>query len=157
MRLVLAVAGTADGIVVRRGRLRDRLAARLRAGALDRELARGAAPDSRAPLALRAHALIGPAARAALAHQVHRVVDHALHGGARRRSQIPTRRDEVIAAAPQLRAIAGRLLAPDPVSARGVARVRLLLSDGNGPLYFSGAGEPLPTVAARALDELDEV
>jgi hypothetical protein len=32
------------------------------------------------------------------------------------------------------------LHSPRPVRARGVARLRLLLSDGTGPLYRSGRG-----------------
>jgi len=33
------------------------------------------------------------------------------------------------------------LRGPRPVSARGVARLRLLLSDGSGPMYSSGGGD----------------
>jgi hypothetical protein len=41
------------------------------------------------------------------------------------------------------------------VSADGVARVRLLLTDGCGPLYAHSASEKLRTVAAEALDGLE--
>jgi hypothetical protein len=34
-----------------------------------------------------------------------------------------------------------RLRGPRPVSARGVARLRLLLSDGCGPMYWSGSSD----------------
>ena len=34
-----------------------------------------------------------------------------------------------------------RLQSPRPVSARGMARLRLLLSDGVGPLYQFGRGD----------------
>jgi len=37
--------------------------------------------------------------------------------------------------------VASRLLAPRPVSAHGVARLRLLLSEGTGPMYWSGGGD----------------
>ena len=36
---------------------------------------------------------------------------------------------------------AERLTGPRPVSARGVARLRLLLSDGAGPMYWPGGGD----------------
>jgi hypothetical protein len=47
------------------------------------------------------------------------------------------------------------LLAPGPVSVRGVAQVRLLLIDGNGPLYHREATDDLCVQVQRALDALD--
>ena len=38
-------------------------------------------------------------------------------------------------------AVTRRLQAPDPVSTRGMARLRQLLSDGAGPLYQHGRGD----------------
>jgi hypothetical protein len=46
-------------------------------------------------------------------------------------------------------------LAPGPVSATGVAQVRVLLTNGCGPLYHHRATEQLRTAAARALRDLD--
>ena len=58
MPTVLLVTDFASGhVVARPARLRERLAARWRARSLERELARGAAPESAAALALRAQAL----------------------------------------------------------------------------------------------------
>jgi hypothetical protein len=36
--------------------------------------------------------------------------------------------------------VAQRLAEPVPVRARGMARLRILLADGRGPLYRSGSG-----------------
>jgi hypothetical protein len=153
--LLLSASGTADGIVVHRRRLRDRLAARWLTGTLDRELARGAAPDAHAALALRAQTLIGPSARGSLALHVQSVLHRARRGRASLSSRLPMRVDDVLDAAEPLSALAGRLLAPEPVSARGVAQVRVLLTDGTGPLYSSEADETLRDAVSRALDELD--
>jgi hypothetical protein len=61
----------------------------------------------------------------------------------------------VLAAAEHLETLASRLLGPGPVSARGVAEVQVLLSDGSGPLYDPGAAEDLRAAVARALHDLD--
>ena len=44
-------------------------------------------------------------------------------------------REQVIEAMPALLTIAGRLRSSDPIDARGIARLNILLSDGNGPCY----------------------
>jgi hypothetical protein len=49
----------------------------------------------------------------------------------------PTSREAVAESCDELGLLAARLLAPAPVEARGVAQVRLLLSDGAGPLYWA--------------------
>jgi hypothetical protein len=146
---------TGDGIVVRCAGLRDRLVARFRAGRLDQELARGVAPETSAPLVLRAQTLIAPSTRAGLAHQIERILREAMSGYAWMISRVAPRRREVLDAAQELEALAHRLVAPGPVSAGGVARVRLLLTDGCGPLYFHGAPDRLRTLASVALDSLE--
>jgi hypothetical protein len=45
------------------------------------------------------------------------------------------RADEVLEARAALLALARRLRAPEPTAARGVAMVRLLLTDATSPLY----------------------
>jgi len=152
----LVLVGTADaGVLARRARLRDVLAAWWRAGSLERALARGVAPETEAALALRAQALIAPSVRAALARQLQRVVRDARGGRARPVTRVATRRREILDAAQELDLLARRLRAPGPVSARGVARVRVLLTDGCGPLYFRGATEELRVAVARALADLE--
>ncbi|ULE32406.1 hypothetical protein K3G64_20130 [Mycobacterium sp. IDR2000157661] len=46
-----------------------------------------------------------------------------------------------MAAEDVLAAAAMRLTAPAPVAARGMARLRVLLADGNGPLFRYGRGD----------------
>jgi hypothetical protein len=150
----LLLLASEESVVGRRAGLRDWLMARLRADSLDRELARGVAPESCGALTLRARRLIGPAARAALARQLRRVVRDA-RGGHVWMSRVPVRRPEVLDAADELDVLADRLAAPGPVDVRGVAQVHLLLTDGTGPLYFRGATEELRARVANALSRLD--
>ena len=146
---------TGEGILFRRARLRDRLVARVRAARLDDELARGVAPEASVALLLRAQTLIAPSTRAALATQIQRILRDALSGYVWVISRVTPRRRAVLDAAEELEALAHRLVEPGPVSADGVARVRLLLTDGCGPLYAHSASEKLRTVAAEALDGLE--
>jgi hypothetical protein len=143
-----------EAVIGRRAGLRDRLVARLRASALDRELARGVAPETCGALTLRARALIGPAARATLARQLRRVVSDA-RGGHTWLSRVPVRRREVLEVAQELDVLADRLAAPGPVDVRGVAQVQVLLTDGIGPLYYRGATGELRASVANALHRLE--
>jgi len=150
----LLLLASEEAVVGRRAGPHDWLMARLRAASLDRELARGVAPESCGALTLRARRLIGPSARAALARQLRRVVNDA-RGGHVWMSRVPVRRPEVLDAADELDVLADRLAAPGPVDVRGVAQVQLLLTDGTGPLYFRGATEELRARVANALNRLD--
>jgi hypothetical protein len=122
----------------RRARRWDRLACRLGGSRLDLALARGASPDSSAALSLRAHWLIGMRTRATLASSLLRVVRDAQDSGHPYcRSAVPVCRPGVLRCASLLAELSARLTAPGPVSARGVATVRRLLTDGCSPLYSS--------------------
>jgi hypothetical protein len=153
--VLLADGESGRRVVARPARLRERLAARWRAGALERELARGAAPDTAAALALRAQTLIGAPVRAALARRVRSLVRDARGQPRPGVIKVAPRRQAVVAAAPELDRLAARLAAPDPVSPRGVAQVRLLLADGCGPLYFHGSNVDLRWAVTRALEDLE--
>jgi hypothetical protein len=142
-------------VVARRARLHERLAARWRAHRLDSELARGVAPEARAALALRAHTLGEPRLRLLLARQVRRALDEARCPPRPTLARIAVRRDEVLAAAEELDQLATRLTRPGLLASRGLASVRLLLSDGCGPLYFRGATEELHVAVSRALEALE--
>jgi hypothetical protein len=141
-------------VVGRRAGMRDWVEARLRATELDRELARGVAPETCGALSLRARKLIGPDARATLARQLRRVVSDA-RGGHAWMTRVAIRRPEVLDAAAELDALAERLAAPGPVDVRGVALAHVLLTDGTGPLYFRGATDELRASVARALSRLE--
>jgi hypothetical protein len=145
-----------DTVEPRPVRLRDRIAARVRAFDLDRRLAEGVAPERSAALALRAHRLVDPRYGERLARRLHAVVHEAVFGRVGRVS-IPVRLDAVADAAADIDELAGRLRAPGGASVRGIAQVRLLLSDGAGPLYSSRAGEDLGAAVRRARAALELV
>jgi hypothetical protein len=109
-----------------------RLAARLRAAALDRALAAGADPSASRLLAARALALTAPAARRELAGALE-VVLRGRHSRSRRRLAPP--RAAVDANAETLSELAALLRSGAPLYARGLARVAMLITDGTGPLY----------------------
>ena len=56
---------------------------------------------------------------------------------------------------PQLAAIAGRLTASGPVDVQGVARLRLLVADGTGPLYQPARIDELRGELAAVVAALD--
>ncbi len=102
---------------------------------LDRDLADGVRSDASERHALRASQLSGAPVRRDLADSLRRVV-----AGARSpRSEwlsasVPVARDAVLASGEALLGLAERL-EKGPAGACGVARARILLSDGAGPLY----------------------
>ena len=142
------------GVVAQKVRLRDRIGARVRAIALERELAEGVPPETCPTLALRAQTLISPSARRSLAREIRRVVSDARGGHAWLMARIPGHRQAILATADDLEVIADRL-DEGPAAAQGVARVRVLLTDGTGPLYFRGDTSHLRNAAADALRSLD--
>jgi hypothetical protein len=119
-----------------RPQLAVRVRARLHAPSLDRELASGIAPW-RSPLhAARALALTGERNRRGLARSLERLVEQAQHPRSQYRGAVvyPCR-EQVLDALPALLNVAGRLRSADPIDARGIARLKILLSDGSGPCY----------------------
>ena len=151
--VLLKVAESDDVVVAKRAGWRERVTARLRASRLDTELARGAAP-TRAALALRAQDLGERRTRERLGRSIRRILDDAQTDPPRSIARVPTQRSEVLAAAWELDEIAKTLLTPGPVAASGVAQVRLLLTNGAGPLYSRDAPGGLRAAATRALDAL---
>lgn len=131
---------------LRRVRWRDRLTARLRAGALDAALVAGAPPETSVPLSLHAEHLCAPSHRRLLARSLRRLVAVSEAPATRRRS-VPVNRAAVLRARGELESLADRLASAGPLDVRGVAKLRALLSDGTGPLYR-------PATAARLDREL---
>ena len=142
------------GLSLRRVRWWDRLLARARASALDRELATGASPESRMALAIQAGRLCDPAQRRTLARSLTRIAA-ASTAPAGRRAQAPLCRPAVNRAHAELAQVVHRLMDTGPVDVRGVARVRRLLTDGTGPLYRSGPPDLLRSELAAALIALE--
>ena len=144
------------GLGLRRVRLRDRLLARIRAAALDTELAAGASPESSVVLALHAVHLNGPSQRRLLAGSLRRVAASA-QAPTKSRLKAPVCGPAVRQALPELQAVIDRLVAAGPVSVRGVARVRCLLADGTGPIYRKSAPDRLRNELRAALDVMDTI
>jgi hypothetical protein len=144
------------GMGLRRVRMRDRLLARIRAAALDAELAAGASPESSVVLALHAVHLSGPSQRRLLAGSLRRVAASA-DVPTRSRLKAPVCSPAVRHAGTELQAVIDRLAAAGPVSVRGVARVRCLLADGTGPIYRKSAPDRLRDELRAALAVMDRI
>jgi hypothetical protein len=135
-------------------RIRARVLARAGAWWLDQALAGGVCPDASATLSLRAHRLIGPATRHALAAELRDVIGRA------RRPPTPLDNGVRLCAVEVLRSrdaigdLADRLDGWEPVEPAGVARVRLLLRDGAGPLYNESCPGGLQRAVQVAIDAL---
>jgi hypothetical protein len=151
---MIVVLDEPAGLGLRRVRWRDRLLVRVRASALDRQLAAGAAPESSVPLAIHAGRLCEPAERRGLARSLTRIVA-AADAPTGHRLTAPVCRPAVQRARAELAAITGRLVASGPVDVHGVARVRALVADGTGPLYRSAPPERLRHELTEVLSALD--
>jgi hypothetical protein len=74
--------------------------------------------------------------------------------GVARQPHVPICRARISRSAPELAALAGVLVQPNPVPARGMAMVCLLLSDGGGPLYQLACRDDLAVLVERATQAL---
>jgi hypothetical protein len=140
-----------DDMVLRRLGPRYALAARFRAGTLDRELARGDSPESCEYLAARAQQLTSARYRRSLAASLGRLLADA-DGRPSARNFVA--RGQVAAAAEELTELADRLRERGPVPARGVAMVCELLREGTGPLYRDRGPAAVRHAARRAIQAL---
>ena len=145
-----------SGVYVEPVTLRRRLQSHLLADRLDRSLAAGGNPESDVLLALRAQQLACTHTRRELATALQRLVRVAVepqHGLARSPSMAVLSR--VVGARADFESLTDHLLAPVPVSARGVALVRLLLREGTGPLFRYESTADLGLQVRRAAAALD--
>jgi hypothetical protein len=154
---MLVLLEDSDGVTAREPRWWEQLASHLRAAALEKELAKGVAPETTAQLALRAQALVRVSARRQLAQTIQRMVLESLSSSPTRRASaaIPVRRDNVRDATAELQELIEHLVAPAPLPARGVAQVRMLLRDGSGPLYSAASPHALRARVRQALEALE--
>jgi hypothetical protein len=154
-------------LTLRRLRLWDRIMARCLAARLDRELARGARPETNVGLAARAVRLTSMRCRRDLARSLQRILAAVLSASSRggptaadpsarvaRHPHIPVRRDRISRSASELAELAARLTQPGPVPARGVAMVCQLLTDGGGPLYRKACRDDLAAIVEQATQAL---
>lgn len=110
---------------------------------LDRELADGLAADTSAARALRAQQLTDRAARRGLARALRGLVSDAEDASTARISAVPICPRGVLPWSEGLLGLADRLEQPEPVNPCGVARLRLLLTDGTSPFYSPTPLRPL--------------
>jgi hypothetical protein len=116
-------------------RIRLAVIARWCAGRLDRQLAAGASPRASAILAARAQTITGRDSRMRLADGLARAIRDAQDTAPGFSAAVRPHRQEVLAARTVLATLDRRLRAPEPVTARGVALLLTLLTDGTSPLY----------------------
>jgi len=128
-----------------RFRRRDRLAAVLRAGAIDRELIAGADIAGSSRRQVRAARLTSRPARLALAAGLERLIG----AGSPARMRVRPPQESIRAAAPALRELSAQLRGPTPLYARGLAMLNELLADGSGPLYARGGAAALERALAE--------
>jgi len=153
--LVLADESKPGCVIVRRAPAGSRIRAHVRARRIDRALAAGIPADSRADLEVRAHSLIGSKERVALAQAIGRLLADARHAARARRFSVPICRRKVWRSRRTLADLVDRLLGDTPVDVRGLAQIRLLLTDGAGPLYARPGANDLEPALARAISALN--
>jgi hypothetical protein len=122
-----------------------RMRVRVRRAGLDRRLAAGEDPGLDADLRRRAAELAEGDARRRIAIVLDRILDEAVGPPAPFSSKVPLARAAIVACAPRLTEIAGRLEGDGPVAARGVAQAALLIHRWDSPLFS-------PTITDTALN-----
>ncbi|MEO3759412.1 hypothetical protein ABGB19_14130 [Mycobacterium sp. B14F4] len=133
--------------------MRARLTARVMAGRFDRLVAVGVRAPAGSALAAHYARLTSTAEREAVARALRRIGCDARARGPLMSSRIPLHVPNIAAAEDLFDAITLRLHSPRPVAARGMARLRVLLADGTGPLFRYGRGDLAGRLGA-ALAEL---
>lgn len=121
--------------------LTARLTARLQAGRLDRLIAVGVPAPAGSALAAHEARLTSTAEREAIARSLRTAMADAGGRGPLLSSRVPLHVPNITAAEDVIDAVTLRLHSPRPVGARGMARLRQVLSDGTGPLYRNGRGD----------------
>jgi hypothetical protein len=121
--------------------IRAHLTARFFPRRLDSQLALRAPRPAGSALAIHAARLESDDERHAIARVLRNCVIDAHNGRPFRSGRVPVHRRNVTAAEDVIDMITLRLHSPRHVSATGMARLRLLLSDGCGPMYEWGRGD----------------
>ena len=155
--LLIALADDPLRVEPRRQRPWDGLLAHARSLTLDAQLAAGAAPDTDKLRQVRARQLTAPHRRRKLAARWDDLLERCAGGtaNARRVAAVPVRQRQIVAAAPQIRQLTGRLRGQLPVAAQGVAMASLLLTDGRGAVYNRSCARSLNRMLHEALELLD--
>lgn len=123
-----------------RGSMHAQLAARFFARHLDGQLAVGLVGPVGSALGIRAVRLESDDERHSMARVLRRAVAESHQGRPVGASTVPVNGQGVAAAEDVIDHITLRLHSPRRVNARGMARLRGLLSDGRGPMYARDSG-----------------
>ena len=118
-----------------------RVIARVKANKFDRMLAVGVPAPEGSALALHAARLTSADEREAISLSLLSTVDDARNRDALISGRISLNVPNITAAQDRIDQVTLRLHSPRPVTSRGVARLRVLLADGAGPMYRYGRGD----------------
>jgi hypothetical protein len=129
--------------------------ARLLGSHLDHELAVGRLPEETGLLSARAHLLVSPAMRFALAEIWTDTLHRAGQPRTARDPRVPIDRSSILASEGLIREMIDALLATAPVPARGCAMAGQLLADGAGPLYLRHRPAELAAAVGEVIELLD--
>jgi hypothetical protein len=133
---------------------------RMFGGRLDQDLARGFSPDATVEHSLRAAYLARTDQRQLMARALELVLGEATSparpaAGTARPMLSGVTRSVVLANAYDVSRLATRLASSEPVSPRGLAMARSLVTNGAGPLHYGGSVEKLRCACERIQDALD--
>ena len=150
----MASTATFDHDSATRTTVAPALLVRLRRGTLDRALADGYDPFSSPALAVRAQQLEAPHEITLVAARMRSILHELDHPTPGFSARIPIQRAQVAAARPFIANLVERLATIEHPRAAGVARTRLLLTDGSSPVYAPFDPGALARLAWRAADAL---
>ncbi len=132
--------------------LLTRLRARAAAARLDREVVAGNVPTPGSPLEVHVARLTSVRERESIARAFRRMLT-VTGTNSRALLRVPIVSHQINGSSGLIDDITMRLHSPRPVHAEGMARLRVLLSDGTGPLYCDG-GASLAVELRAALQAL---
>ena len=151
---VVVIVDGRSGICARPASIRERIQSHLRGHVLDEALAAGADPEEQPLLALRAQQLASPGTRRETRRSIERLLTAQPPPGPHHRAAPNLQYERIEATRPELEQLRDTLAAPVPISVRGVAMIRVLLTDGGGPLFRAKARADLRTTVLAAIHEL---
>jgi hypothetical protein len=144
-----------DPLVIRPGRLADRMLARALGASLDQQLATGCPPESSRLLAARAQDIVSLSHRESLARSWDHLLRVARRAPARRTPGVPLNAAAILAAEATIRELMERLTAPLPVTAQGVAVATIPLTDATSAVYGRQTPSALASLLEDAISQLD--